>query len=70
VVRVDVVRSRGVVPIYPSVVVDRNTPGAQSAAALLRAGLRRRHVEATLVQELGFSDDEARAVVERVLKVL
>lgn len=46
---------------------DRATPGAQSADALLRAGLRRRHVEATLVRELGFSDEEARDVVAGVL---
>lgn len=46
---------------------DRTTPGAQSAAALLRAGLRRRHVEATLVRELGFTEEEARAVVAEVL---
>ena len=46
---------------------DRLQPGAQSAAALLRAGLRRRHVEAALVRELGFSDEEAREVVADVL---
>ena len=46
---------------------DLRQPGAQSAAALLGAGLRRRHVEATLVRELGFTDDEARAVVAEVL---
>jgi hypothetical protein len=47
---------------------DRDTPGAQSAAALLRAGLRPRHVEATLVRELGFTDEEAREVVASVLE--
>jgi hypothetical protein len=47
--------------------LDRAQPGAQSAAALLRAGLRRRHVEATLVRELGFTDQEARDVVAEVL---
>lgn len=43
------------------------TPGAQCAIALLRAGLRRRHVEATLVRELGLSPDDASAVVADVL---
>lgn len=47
--------------------LDRRQPGAQSAAALLRAGLRRRHVEATLVRELGFTDQEASDVVADVL---
>jgi len=44
-------------------VADGPQPGIQSAAALLRAGLRRRHVEATLVRELGLTEDEAAAVV-------
>lgn len=46
---------------------DRLEPGARSAAALLKAGLRPRHVEATLVRELGFTDEEARDVVAGVL---
>ena len=51
-------------------VADASTAGAQSAAALLRAGLRRRHVEATLVRELGLSADEARAVVADALATI
>ena len=42
-------------------------PGSQSAEALLRAGLRRGHVEATLVDELGLTADEARTVVAEAL---
>ncbi len=49
---------------------DLSTPGAESAAALLQAGLRRRHVEATLVRELDLTDDEARSVVAAVLASL
>jgi hypothetical protein len=45
-------------------------PGIQSAAALLRSGLRRRHVEATLVRELGLTHEEARAVVTEALAAL
>jgi hypothetical protein len=45
----------------------RITPGEQSAVALLRAGLRPRHVEATLVRELGVTDDEAHALVAAIL---
>jgi hypothetical protein len=48
--------------------VDAPPPGAESAAALLQAGLRRRHVEATLVRELGLTADEARAVVAAALR--
>jgi len=47
--------------------VGADTPGAQSAVALLGAGLRRRHVEATLVRELDLTPEEARNVVARVL---
>jgi hypothetical protein len=47
--------------------VGEDTPGAQSAAALLDAGLRRRHVEATLVRELGLTAEEAFSVVAGVL---
>ena len=41
--------------------------GMQSAEALLRAGLRPRHVEATLVRELGLTAEEAKAVVAEAL---
>jgi hypothetical protein len=45
-------------------------PGAQSAAVLLRAGLRQSHVEAALVEVLDLTEAEARAVVSAVAEAL
>lgn len=57
--------SRNVVPMTS--LVGDGPPGIRSAAALLAAGLRRRHVEAALVRELGLTHDQARAVVSAAL---
>ena len=45
-------------------------PGAQSAAVLLRAGLRQSHVEAALIEVLDLTEAEAHAVVIAVAEAL